>query len=140
MPACSGTLFFLMRSTIAKIFLVTYLFTSVQLGELLKLPMLAEHFIEHQQAKPQISLWDFLCAHYAHGEVMDRDFDQDMKLPFKSHSGCSCSALTYFEPIPHFDLFRLDSFPTGQNEKNFGYQSHFIPKFSHSIWQPPKIA
>jgi hypothetical protein len=129
-----------MRSIIAKIFLITYLFTSVQLAELFKLPMLAEHFIEHQQAKPQISLWEFLCVHYAHGEVMDHDFDQDMKLPFKSHSGCSCSVLSYIEPIPHFDLSRINLFPTGQTEKNFGYQSHFIPKFSHSIWQPPKIA
>ena len=129
-----------MKSIIANIFLITYLFTSIQLSELFKLPMLAEHFIEHQQAKPQISLWEFLCLHYAHGEVMDHDFDQDMKLPFKSHSGCGCSALSFFEPIPHFDFSRTESCATRQPEKNFGYQSHFIPKFSPSIWQPPKIA
>jgi len=141
-PSCIRPTFFAifapLKTTIAILFSLTYLFATTQLGELFKLPAMAEHFTEHQKEDPMISFWSFICIHYMHGEVQDDDFDKDMKLPFKSHSSCSCSTITYLQPAPNYDLFYNVFFKATTNT-NFAYTSSFIPNYFSSIWQPPKI-
>lgn len=99
---------------------------------------MAEHFAEHQHENPKISFWDFLCIHYAHGEVNDDDFDKDMKLPFKSHSSCSCMSITFFQPVLSYDLC-YKVFFKAYNTINYGYTFSFSTSFYSSIWQPPKM-
>jgi hypothetical protein len=128
-----------MRKCISILFLSIYLFTVFQINEFMKLPILVEHFIEHQQENPKLQLWDFLCMHYAHGEVKDADYDKDMKLPFKSHhSGCSCSVVTFLAPIQSFN-FEYNAFFKARKKRSFSYTSSFISNFHSFIWQPPKI-
>jgi hypothetical protein len=127
-----------LKTTIAILFSLTYLFATTQLGELFKLPLMAEHFAEHQNENPKISFWNFICIHYMHGEVNDDDFDKDMKLPFKSHNSCSCSSITFLQAVPNYDLF-YNIFFTTTTKTNFGYSFSFIPNYFSSIWQPPKI-
>lgn len=131
----------MLKTTIAILFTITYLFTVTQLSELLKLPVMAEHFVEHKRENPKITLWEFMCIHYAHGEVNDDDFDKDMKLPFKSHSFCSCSSITFCQPVINYDLSKKNLSPTSLKSKaNFGYHFSFSTNFLSSIWQPPKVS
>lgn len=51
-----------------------------------KLPILLEHFKEHQQ-RHDISFFDFLEMHYWGEDLKDNDSDRDMQLPFKNISG-----------------------------------------------------
>jgi hypothetical protein len=121
------------------LFLSIYLFSVFQISEFIKLPLLVEHFVEHQREDPKLQLWDFLCMHYAHGEVKDADYDKDMRLPFKSHhSGCSCSVITFLAPIQTFN-FEYKTFLKERKKPSFGYTFSFISNFHSSIWQPPKI-
>jgi len=55
------------------------------LGQLIKAPVLFEHFKEHKQLDARISFLDFLIHHYSFEEHTDNDGDRDMQLPFKSH-------------------------------------------------------
>lgn len=51
--------------------------------QLLKLPILIQHFSEHKALDPTISFTDFLSMHYWGEDIDDNDYDRDMKLPFK---------------------------------------------------------
>lgn len=129
-----------MKKQLSILFLSIYLFTTFQINEYLKIPVLVEHFNEHQQENPKLSLWNFIMDHYSHGEVFDADYEKDMKLPFKSHhSVCSCSSIiTFFAPTQTFD-FQNNTFLNEYKKPNFGYTFSFISNFHSSIWQPPKI-
>lgn len=84
-----------------------------------------------------MSLIGFIEMHYAHEDVKDADYDEDMKLPFKSHNlGFGISSLS-FVPGDHKDfIFKLPD--TGQ-EFSFFYKDAFLPStLLSSIWQPPK--
>ena len=131
-------IFVTMKSKIALVLLLTYLFTSTHISELCKLPALVSHYNEHKHEQPAMSFWSFLCIHYAHGEVNDRDFDKDMKLPFKSHTNCFSCSITYLEPAPVYDFFNKIYF-NAYTQPNFKYASSYIPSYFSSIWQPPQL-
>lgn len=128
-----------MKNYISILFITIYLFSTFQMNEFLKLPLLVEHFNEHKQENPKLSLWNFIMDHYSHGEVFDADYEKDMKLPFKSHhSGCFCSVVTFLAPIQSFN-FEYKTFLKERKVLNFGYAFSFISNFHSSIWQPPQI-
>lgn len=129
-----------MKKYFSILFISIYLFSAFEMNEYLKIPILVEHFNEHQQENPKLSLWIFIMDHYSHGEVFDADYEKDMKLPFKSHnhSGCSCFNITFLAPILTFD-FENKSFQNEFKKPNFVYTFSFISNFHSSIWQPPKI-
>ena len=120
--------------------LIIYLFSALQLNEYLKIPILVDHFYEHQNENPKISLVEFLLEHYAHDDVLDADYDKDMKLPFKSHnhSSCACSNVTLCEQIYVYN-FQNNNVISKFKKPNFRYTFSFISNFHSSIWQPPKI-
>lgn len=61
-----------------------YLAVASPLQELLKLPVLLEHFQEHLREKPQTSVLGFVILHYFSGSPHDSDYERDMQLPFKT--------------------------------------------------------
>ncbi len=64
--------------------LAAYVAAATPLGQLLKLPVLVEHFAEHRRENPDISVFGFVVLHYFSGNVRDADYERDMQLPFKS--------------------------------------------------------
>jgi hypothetical protein len=127
-----------LKKTIAILFLAIYLLCSTQLKELLKLPILVEHFIEHKQLDTKISFIEFLCMHYAHGNVKDADYEKDMKLPFKSAENSSQSSTSFYLPSPNFKPEIIVHFTEGKQQfslYNFTYSSAFLS----AIWQPPRV-
>ena len=132
-------IFVSLRTPIAIFLLITYLLTASQLSELFKLPILADHFIEHQDENPNLSFIDFIRIHYMQDVGFDDDFDKDTKLPFKSHSSCHCSNITFLQPVAIFELPQRIALPLGQKSTNFGYHFSFSTNFLISIWQPPKF-
>jgi len=72
----------LMKSFAAIFLLSLSTFTQTPLGQLLKLPVLIEHFYKHQR-NDRVSLWEFLNDHYSK-EHNDSDRSEDEQLPFKT--------------------------------------------------------
>lgn len=118
-------------------FLSTYLFSATEFKQLLKLPLLVEHFIEHKEENKLITFWEFLTLHYKTTNVKDADYEKDMKLPFKSQTGLF-SSIIIFHLFPNFDNLLNNIFPT--SKKSYVITSeHFIDSSAVcSIWQPPK--
>ena len=102
------------------------------------MPLLIKHFVEHKERDNTLSLWGFLDMHYAHGDVKDADYDEDMKLPFKSHDGCISSFSIAFIPHTFSELFAK---PFCTESKTYSiYKEHFLKSsYLSFIWQPPKF-
>lgn len=118
-------------------FIAIYLLSATQLSELLKLPLLAEHYLEHKKENKDLTFIGFLENHYKQGVSIDADYDKDMKLPFKK---CNSSVFvtTYFcsfNSNPEISLSFVSEVTENKiSDYNFIYSSVFLA----SIWQPPK--
>ena len=127
------------KNCIVIFFISIYSFTTFQIDEYFKIPILVEHFNEHKIDNSKLSLLDFILDHYAHGEVFVKDYDKDMKLPFKSHN-CACTSNLIVTFLSHIQVFTFENTTSflAYKKPNFGYNFSFISNFHSSIWQPPK--
>ncbi len=117
-----------------------YLFSTTELHQLLKMPMLAQHFQEHKERNTELTFVDFLYMHYSQPDDHDADSDKDQKLPFKTHDNCiSFLTAVYIAPAPIHEFISKE-----KQTYFFEKQSHFqkniclTSSFLSNIWQPPK--
>jgi hypothetical protein len=126
-----------LKKLTAILLLTAYLFSTTELHQLLKLPAVFEHFAEHQQKDKTISFLQFLDMHYMHGSPKDKDYSEDMKLPFKSADNC----LSMVSPIviPRL-VHNLENHVVHIPEKEMHIpKDELIPSsYLSSVWQPPK--
>jgi hypothetical protein len=125
-----------MRRANAISLLLLYFLVNTELRELVRLPILFEHFSEHKQRNKHVSFSDFIVLHYFSGHVKDADFERDQQLPFR---GIHCEELStpvglpvesFEEPLPEISYATL---------KVGIYVSRFHSSlFQFTIWQPPK--
>ena len=131
-----------MKNSVSIFLLVLYLLGTTELHELLRLPLLVEHFMEHRRADNQMSFFDFMNLHYAQGVVQDEDYEKDKRLPFKTHDFCSNSPLSH--PFHEVVVVTQPSSPyLFPNIKRLTPHGHYDAVFYSSnyldnIWQPPQ--
>ncbi len=118
--------------------LSSFLLSSFELDELLKISNLFVHFKEHQLLNNQLTFSDFLFNHYSIPDDHDGDSEKDEKLPFKKHHDCFIGQINIVlhqhasiklklveenlsKPLPHVE----ENFPQGSLT---------------NIWQPPKLS
>ena len=128
-----------MRKGIAILFLSIYLCSTTEAHELLKIPIVFQHFIEHQQEDPSISALQFLQIHYLQGNVKDKDYDRDMQLPFKTAGEFFASTATPFVPL---NAQIIIQYPEDVNNIVWSQQTtpFLFSAYQVNIWQPPKRA
>lgn len=110
-----------------------YLVSFTEFREILRLPILVQHYAEHKTQVEEMSFLEFLSMHYSTDQPHD---DQDMRLPFKDCSH-SFGGQTLVIPIQKIVLADL-------SEKIcLVHQSHYLqhkPQLrAVDIFQPPKI-
>ena len=130
-------IFAVVKKISAIFFFTIYLFSTTEIHQLLKLPLIFEHFSEHQKENKQISITEFLKIHYLNSAVKDKDYDKDMQLPFKSADDCISSISPAFVPvtIQHTDAELIDISP----EKIFFLKDKvLLSSYLANIWQPPR--
>ncbi|WP_315816201.1 hypothetical protein [Paraflavitalea speifideaquila] len=59
------------------------LLNDTSLNQLLKLPALIGHYMEHHQLDNRVDFVQFLAMHYWGTDLNDNDDDRDMQLPYK---------------------------------------------------------
>jgi hypothetical protein len=123
---------------IAAFFLLTiYMLSATASREILKLPLLAEHFYDHIEENRNTGLISFLVMHYYTEDGTDVDADEDNQLPFKSAEyPVSFSFISLTPPSITASLSKPDS----ENNQSFGMHTElFIPsQYLAAIWQPPR--
>ncbi|SIP86290.1 hypothetical protein SAMN05880574_10143 [Chryseobacterium sp. RU37D] len=127
-----------MKKLIAIVLLSLYLVSTTELYQFLKIPTLIEHYWEHKNLNPEMTLIAFLKTHYDH-PVKDKDYTKDRKLPFVIHT----TPLALVFTINKGFIFE---FKNGQPEK---IRHHKIPSYDedfcykgylNSVWEPPKFS
>jgi len=117
----------------ATIFLLALL-VSIQtpLGQLLKLPLLVEHFIKHQE-QDGVSLIDFLEDHYL-SDHNDADLPEDEQLPFKN---ITFNSIGYAIVIP---VIQANIFAPLPAKKKMTFPDIYTPQ-QHltGIFHPPRV-
>jgi len=129
-------IFDLVKKLTAILFLLIFLFAITEMRELLNLPVLIHHYLEHHDDDAGISFVQFLHKHYSEEHEHASHDKEHEKLPFKSHDiGFSQTTLAY-QPFTGFE------FKTGKpvsNKINSIYRPAFHPTSILSrIWQPPR--
>ena len=119
-------------------FLFTYLSNFTEVRQLAKLPNLMEHYISHKLLDGEMSLFAFFKMHYLDDQIVDSDYQQDMKLPFKTHDFSGISITLNIPPEKAaIVLQRQLMFVDYSN--NFSYSEKYFPSVFKQIWEPPKI-
>ncbi len=125
----------MLKKLFAILLIAIYLIPSSEITQLLKLPALLEHFMEHQKKDESLSFARFFCMHYHSKHSEDSEHS---KLPFKTHDNCQHHNVVAFPPVQYSNTFVY--FTALQNELS-DYYSHFnSTNFQASIWQPPKFS
>lgn len=113
---------------------------TTELYQLLKLPFLVEHFIEHKEQNKDITLMQFLYLHYAYGDVKDADYEEDMKLPFKSHNH---TITTNIVDAVANTVLKITLYPKPYFVPSkiiiISEEAFFASSYHSNIWQPPKF-
>jgi hypothetical protein len=128
-----------LKKLLSILLISAYLISTTEFYQVLKLPLLAEHFNEHKSLNQGTTFWDFLVMHYTNNDVTYADHDKDMRLPFKSHEGSTHSALFTFSNNPQL-LTLIKPVVIDLNEYNLLENICFNSEYLSNIWQPPKYS
>jgi hypothetical protein len=126
------------KSFIALSFVLLQLFTTTGMGELFKLPLLIQHYFEHDEKDDHQSFVNFILEHYAemHATAEKNHADHHKKLPFHTIDSNCFNQIT--ATVPAFCLngeFFIISDPTvNTTRKKSSVYFHFLA----NIWQPPR--
>jgi hypothetical protein len=124
-----------MQKVSAIIFLSVMLVSQTPLQQVLKLPVLIEHFREHQKEGKETSFISFIELHYFSGNPKDKDYDRDQQLPFRS------DAVVVFDSSVDIPVqnFKVDPLPLYKEKTYPLFDISSLPgKHGFDIWQPPK--
>ncbi len=108
---------------------------STDFEQILRSPVLIEHYLEHRRSTPQLEVLDFLTLHY--GAACDSDDDQsaDESLPYKSPMtdgiwNMTSAFLPTVSVQSKLDTYRILYTPR--------WQLHFSDSPCQDIFEPPR--
>ena len=130
--------FCMVKKALLYIIFFAFCFSSTELHQLLKLPLLFSHFQEHKQREGNITFFSFLKAHYAESQnVNATEKGKHEQLPFKSDTDIATHNITFFQPIPSIQLPM--AFHSYEMKKHTIHMNDYLASSLSSIWQPPKL-
>ena len=130
-----------MRKTVVLFFLLGYIFSATEMGELLKINVLLHHYTEHKTRSKELTFSEFLFIHYVTPHENDGDNDENGKLPFQSNTD-QATVNSFFQIIEPSCLYSISFIQQIEcDSKNEFNRENLVLKssFLASIWQPPKL-
>ncbi|MBK6829543.1 MAG: hypothetical protein IPG92_01825 [Flavobacteriales bacterium] len=107
-----------------------------ELRQLLRVPELIVHFLDHRSEEPNMSLTDFLWIHYCTEQVHDHDFHEDEELPFRSHDNVP-TLIVLLDVLPVHNGEQL--IPPSATAPVFPVCDLGVLAGEHAaVWQPPR--
>lgn len=124
-----------MRNIVVISLLLTFLSLQTPLHEVIKLPVLISHYLEHKELDDEMNLFSFLDIHYL-DNVVDGDHDRDMQLPFKH---CSSPLFLVLSTVTNKVQLEFRNILPETRQTLTEYKNPFLHStISHNIWQPPR--
>lgn len=108
---------------------------NTSIGQLLKVPNLIEHYVEHKNelTTTSISFIDYIKLHYS--KKVDNNQHEHQDLPFKTLDNSITVLFTFSVITYEIQLLK----PLISHKKKFFYNKSFKSNLIASIWLPPKI-
>ncbi|HEY0668126.1 MAG TPA: hypothetical protein VGD22_08140 [Sphingobacteriaceae bacterium] len=126
-----------MKKLAAILFITIHLFTN-EVYQLIKLPVLFDHYEEHKILNPNISFLNYLTLHYVKDSSKDFDHERDMQLPFKMSDHFTAPVVPDF--IPDFTASLHVGFrQIFLSKRCISDESSIRTDFLPGIWQPPRF-
>ena len=125
-----------MKRVSAIFFFILYLTSTTEASQLMKLPVILQHYHEHRQQDQKISFIAFLDMHYMHGSPHDDDYERDMQLPFKRADHHAVVSPVIITPPAEFTVVALP--PPASTGFFISDDDHLYCKYHHAIFQPPR--
>ncbi len=110
-----------------------YLISFTEFKEVLRLPLLVQHYGEHKAQAGEMSFVEFLTMHYKTDVAHD---DRDNRLPFKD---CNHSFIVQVVVLPIQKISLSDRMEVNTPSYQFFYLLHEPKLIAADIFQPPKI-
>lgn len=79
-----GMELFIVKKYLLYCLIAMTLLDTISFCQVMKLPLLLQHYQVHQELNPSMRMIDFLAMHYWGKDIDDQDEEQDQKLPFKT--------------------------------------------------------
>lgn len=127
--------FVAMRRPIAIALLALFAFTGTEAHQLLKLPMLFQHYAEHQ-AEGSMDWWHFLEEHYLHERHRHASDERHHELPFHCDHHCGAQTVQISVDQPAVPIISLPA----AADARMPVKDDRIPSLHGpaDIWQPPR--
>jgi hypothetical protein len=119
-----------MKKWLAILFSVVYLSSTTCFSEILKLPVLVEHYFQYDEG-----FVHFFVHHYG-GHEEDEDWDTDQKLPFINLS--SILIVSFIIPENTFSFKKKEFYPP-LKQKLVSDDDEYTHDFLTKVFQPPQF-
>jgi hypothetical protein len=126
-----------MRKKLAILLISLHLLGNTEAGQVFKIPLLLEHYSQHQKENQSLGFIDFFVMHYGGDDGTDTDNDQDQQLPCHNiHHNTICIAYSpMIKAVPDNTIYLWET---------RSYRSHLsgpIPDIPLPVvLQPPRLA
>ena len=121
----------------ASLLLAFYMLSATAIHEVIKLPKLVEHYLDHSREEVQIGLFQYLSLHYGIEDGTDEDAAEDNQLPFKSSEFFSSVSFVSVKPPAINQSLRLSETASAHNFL-IRNESYLPSPYLDRIWQPPR--
>lgn len=110
-----------------------YVVTFTEMHQVIRLPLLAIHYVEHRALSEGLTFFEFLELHYSTEVAHD---DRDMELPFKDCSHCVAAPTVV---LPSFKIELVQHVAAYVVNVPSAFYKKIIPcSYLSKIWQPPR--
>jgi len=124
-----------MRKVLAILLISIHLTGNTEVGQLLKLPQLLNHFFQHHRQDPDINFFEFIAMHYAGDDGTTADDDIDSQLPCHNPNQSTISVV--YSPMLK-DPPTIDFSICGTREYNSRLLTRITSEHVSLILQPPR--
>ncbi len=108
------------------------------INELFQIGQLASHFQDHESENPEMTIWTFIQIHYINETIVDEDYAEDMKLPFKTSEKISGPIVAKIFPEAFYQI--IISVESSVSFAEFFGNQFIAQDIARHIWQPPKLS
>jgi hypothetical protein len=126
-----------MRKFLLIILTSIHLFGNTEISQLLRIPNLIHHYLEHCRLEPGIGFTQFLSMHYGGNDGTSADDEKDQQLPCHNPHHNSLSVV----------CFKLQDAPSIESVTTYESNDYTIQLISYhsqehifSFFQPPRLA
>lgn len=125
------------RKISAIILMAVYVPALAGFCELLKLPLLAEHFFDHNAGSKSSTITLYLIHHYVAEDGTDNDAAEDSRLPFKS--AAPSAGISFTATVPPLPQRMERPLLLISSVKIFLKDTCLLSQYCNAVWQPPRF-